>query len=144
MAVDRRYHAALRLADRSWYTSEVRMPDFGRYSHLFYLVAFNLVMLAILWARNWRWLLTQRRTLLVVVAAAVLWMFVTDPIGGAWQAWFFDPDKVLGIWLFGRDARRRPARHQPDRPHRCLRGAGLRLQPPPLHLSLIPIRSASP
>ena len=76
------------------------MPELGHTSHLFYLVAFNVVMLAILWARNWRWLLTQRRTLLVVVVAAVLWMFVTDPIGGAWQAWFFDPPKVLGIWLF--------------------------------------------
>ncbi len=77
------------------------MPDLGHLSHLFYLVVFNLVMLAILWARNWRWLLTQRRTLLVVVAAALLWEFVTEPIGGAWHAWFFDPNKVLGIWLFG-------------------------------------------
>jgi lycopene cyclase domain-containing protein len=78
------------------------MPELGRYSHLFYLVAFNLVMLAILWARNWRWLRLQWRTLLAVAAAAVLWMVVTDPIGGAWGAWFFDPGKVLGIWLFGR------------------------------------------
>jgi len=77
------------------------MPEFGHYSHLFYLVAFNFVMLACLWARNWRWLLTQRRTLIIVVAAAVLLMFVTDPIGGAWHAWFFDPAKVLGFWLFG-------------------------------------------
>ncbi len=77
------------------------MPDFGHASHLFYLVAFNLGMLVILWARNWRWLLTQHRTLLTVVAVALLWMFITDPIGGAWHAWFFDPSKVLGIWLFG-------------------------------------------
>ncbi len=75
------------------------MPDLGRYSHLFYLVVFNLIMLTILWARNWRWLLTQWRTLLVVMLCALLWMFVTDPIGGAWQAWFFDPRKVLGVWL---------------------------------------------
>ncbi len=75
------------------------MPDLGRYSHLFYLVVFNLIMLTILWARNWRWLLTQWRTLLVVMLCAVLWMFVTDPIGGAWQAWLFDPRKVLGVWL---------------------------------------------
>ncbi len=77
------------------------MPEFGHYSHLFYLVAFNLLMLSILWARNWRWLRTQWRTLLVVAAVAVLWTFVSDPIGGAWRAWFFDPGKVLGIWLFG-------------------------------------------
>ncbi len=77
------------------------MPDLGHLSHLFYLVAFNLVMLAILWARNWRWLLTQRRTLLLVVAAAVLWTVVTEPIGGTWRAWIFDPAKVSGIWLFG-------------------------------------------
>ena len=77
------------------------MPDLGHFSHLFYLVAFNLLMLGILWARNWRWLLTQWRTLVVVAGAALLWMFVTDPIGAAWGAWFFDPGKVLGIWLFG-------------------------------------------
>ncbi len=29
-----------------------------------------------------------------------LWMFVTDPIGGRWAAWFFDFDKTLGLTLF--------------------------------------------
>lgn len=77
------------------------MPDFGPFSHFFYTVAFNLVMLGILWVRNWRWLLTQWRTLLIVTAASALWILVTDPIGGHWGAWFFDPGKVFGIWLFG-------------------------------------------
>jgi hypothetical protein len=27
-------------------------------------------------------------------------MLITDPIGGTWGAWYFAPDKVLGIWLF--------------------------------------------
>lgn len=77
------------------------MGDFGRFSHLFYLTAFNIFMLIVLWARNGRFLWQQRRTLVAVTAIATLWMFVTDPIGGIWGAWFFDPTKVLGLWLFG-------------------------------------------
>ena len=59
-----------------------------------------LIFHAILWARNGRFLWRQWRTILAVVLVAELWMLVTDPIGGWWGAWYFDPDMVLGIWLF--------------------------------------------
>lgn len=76
------------------------MGDFGPLSHFVYLTAFNLLMLAILWARNARFLWQQRRLLATVTAAGAAWMLLTDPIGGAWGAWYFDPAKVVGIWLF--------------------------------------------
>ncbi len=71
-----------------------------QYWHLALLLAAALIFHTILWVRNGRFLWSQRRTILLVVLVAELWMLVTDPIGGWWGAWYFDPDKVLGVWLF--------------------------------------------
>lgn len=71
-----------------------------QYYHLLLLIMAAVIFHAILWARNARFLWRQRRTILLVVLIAEVWMLVTDPIGGWWGAWFFDPDKVLGLWLF--------------------------------------------
>lgn len=78
------------------------MPAFlpEQYYHLALLLLAALIFHTILWARNARFLWRERRTILFVVLVAELWMIVTDPIGGSWGAWFFDPDKVLGVWLF--------------------------------------------
>lgn len=70
-----------------------------QYYDLALLLLAAVVGHGILWARNARFLWSRRRTILVVVLIAELWMFVTDPIGGWWGAWYFDPDKVIGIWL---------------------------------------------
>ncbi len=70
------------------------------YTHLALLIGAGLIFHAILWARNGRFLWRNRRIILRVVAVAELWMLVTDPIGGYWGAWVFNPDKVLGLWLF--------------------------------------------
>lgn len=72
----------------------------GHFSHLTMLLVAGLIFHAILWARNARFLWERRRTILAVVGIAELWMLLTDPIGGYWGAWFFDPAKVLGLWLF--------------------------------------------
>lgn len=71
----------------------------SHFSHLSMLLVAALIFHAILWARNAAFLWSQRRVILEVVLIAELWMLVTDPIGGWWGAWFFDPTKVLGIWL---------------------------------------------
>jgi lycopene cyclase domain-containing protein len=71
-----------------------------QYHHLALLLIAAVIFHAILWTRNGRFLWSQRRTILFVVLVAEIWMLITDPIGGWWRAWFFDPDKVLGIWLF--------------------------------------------
>jgi lycopene cyclase domain-containing protein len=71
-----------------------------QYYHLALLLMAAVIFHTILWARNGRFLWSQRRTILFVVFVAEIWMLITDPIGGWWRAWFFDPDKVLGIWLF--------------------------------------------
>jgi lycopene cyclase domain-containing protein len=54
----------------------------------------------ILCARNGRFLWSQRRIILLVVLVGEVWNLITDPIGGWWRAWFFAPNKVLGVWLF--------------------------------------------
>jgi lycopene cyclase domain-containing protein len=54
----------------------------------------------VLWARNVAFLWSRRRAILLVVGLAELWTLLTDPIGGQWGAWFFDSNKVLGLWLF--------------------------------------------
>ena len=72
----------------------------GHFSHLTMLLAAGVVFHAILWARNAAFLWSRRRVILLVVGLAELWMLITDPIGGRWGAWFFDPNKVLGLWLF--------------------------------------------
>ena len=71
------------------------------FSHLLMLMVAGFVFHALLWARNTRFLWSQRRIILTVMAAAEVWTLITDPIGGQLRAWIFDPDKVLGIWLFG-------------------------------------------
>jgi lycopene cyclase domain-containing protein len=73
----------------------------GHFSHLTMLVVAGAIFHAMLWARNAVFLWSRRRTILLVVLVAELWMLLTDPIGGAWGAWFFDPSKILGVWLFG-------------------------------------------
>jgi lycopene cyclase domain-containing protein len=75
------------------------LPD--PFTHLFFLTGAGLVFHAILWARNGPFLWRNRRIILWTVAIAELWTLITDPIGGYWRAWLFDPDQVLGIWLLG-------------------------------------------
>jgi lycopene cyclase domain-containing protein len=72
----------------------------GHLSHLTMLLAAGVVFHAVLWARNAAFLWSRRRVILLVVGLAELWMLIADPIGGRWGAWFFDPNKVLGLWLF--------------------------------------------
>jgi lycopene cyclase domain-containing protein len=72
----------------------------GHFSHLTMLMVAGMIFHAILWARNAAFLWSRRRVILLVVGAAELWMLLTDPIGGRWGAWFFDTNKVLGLWLF--------------------------------------------
>jgi lycopene cyclase domain-containing protein len=72
----------------------------GHFSHLTMLIAAGIIFHALLWARNAAFLWSRRRVILLVVLIAELWMFVTDPIGGVWGAWYFDPNRILGIWLF--------------------------------------------
>jgi lycopene cyclase domain-containing protein len=71
----------------------------GHFSHLTMLLVAAIIFHAILWARNAAFLWSRRRVILLVVLAAELWMLVTDPIGALWGAWFFDPRKILGVWL---------------------------------------------
>ena len=70
-----------------------------QFSHLGMLLIAAMLFHTILWLRNGRFLWQHRRVILIVVAVAELWMLITDPIGGHWGAWFFDPHKVIGIWF---------------------------------------------
>lgn len=72
----------------------------AQFSYLFQLIGFGLIFHSILWARNAPFLWSQRRTILKVILLAEVWMLLTDPIGGYWGAWFFDPAKVLGLWFW--------------------------------------------
>jgi lycopene cyclase domain-containing protein len=72
----------------------------GRFAHLTLLIIAGVAFHGILWVRNARFLWSQRRIITQVVLISQVWMLITDPIGGAWGAWFFDPDKVMGLWLF--------------------------------------------
>jgi lycopene cyclase domain-containing protein len=71
----------------------------GQWSHLVMLLGAGVVFHAILWARNWRFLWSQRSIIARVVALAWIWTLLTDPIGGLWGAWYFDPNRILGIWI---------------------------------------------
>lgn len=70
-----------------------------QYTHLFMLCVAGLVFHGLLWVRNGPFLWRNRRIILIVVAIAEVWMLITDPIGGFWRAWYFAPEKVLGIWF---------------------------------------------
>ena len=68
-------------------------------THLTLLLIAALLFHGILWARNGCYLWSQRWLILKVVLIAEVWMLITDPIGGHMGAWYFDPNKVLGIWF---------------------------------------------
>jgi hypothetical protein len=72
----------------------------GPYTHFLMLTIAALVFHTLLWIRNGPFLWRNRHIILTVVAVAELWMFITDPIGGHWGAWYFKPDKGVGIWFF--------------------------------------------
>jgi len=74
---------------------------FSHATYLVLLLVFGLAFHAILWARSARFLWSRRRIIVTVVLLAELWMLVTDPIGGWWGAWFFDPNQTLGLWIVG-------------------------------------------
>ena len=67
--------------------------------HLTVLLIAAVIFHAVLWARNYRYLWSQRRVILTVVVISEIWMLITDPIGGQWGAWYFARDKVMGIWF---------------------------------------------
>jgi lycopene cyclase domain-containing protein len=71
-----------------------------QYTHLLMLCVAALVFHALLWLRNGRFLWRNRHIILTVIVIAEVWMLITDPIGGHWGAWYFAPDKVVGIWFF--------------------------------------------
>ena len=71
-----------------------------RYLPTLILIAAAIILHGILWARNAAFLWSRRQIILAIVVIAELWQLITDPIGGLWGAWFFDPDKILGVWLF--------------------------------------------
>ena len=70
------------------------------WTHVGMLSAAALLFHTLLWARHTRFLWANRGIILRVVAVAEVWMLITDPIGGWWGAWYFDPNTVLGVWLF--------------------------------------------
>ena len=72
----------------------------AHFSHLAMLIAAGAIFHAILWARNAAFLWSRRRVIVQVIGVAEVWMLITDPIGGFWGAWYFEPDKILGLWLF--------------------------------------------
>ena len=76
-------------------------PIPASFSDLTLLLVAAVLIHTILWVRNGRFLWSQRRVILMVVVIAEAWMAVTDPIGGRWGAWYFDPTKVLGAWFLG-------------------------------------------
>ena len=71
----------------------------GHLSHLLMLTIAGVVFNGILWARNYVFLWRHKNIIFIVVGISLLWTFITDPIGGYWGAWFFDPNKVIGIWI---------------------------------------------
>lgn len=71
------------------------------FSHLFLLAVAGLIFHSILWARNGRFLWSQRRIIFTVILFAEAWTLITDPIGGHWRAWLIPPERTLGIALFG-------------------------------------------
>ena len=68
-------------------------------THLTLILAAGLLFHGMLWARNSRFLWSQRVLILRVILIGQIWNIITEPIGAAWGAWYFDPNKVLGIWI---------------------------------------------
>jgi lycopene cyclase domain-containing protein len=71
-----------------------------QFTYLSLTVLSALIFHGILWTRNARFLWSRRRIVLQVALLAEIWMVISDPIGGRWGAWFFDPHQTLGLFFF--------------------------------------------
>ncbi|HEV3121326.1 MAG TPA: hypothetical protein VGY53_05465 [Isosphaeraceae bacterium] len=73
----------------------------GHFSHLTMMVTAGVCFQALFWARNSAFLWSRRRVILQVVAIAEVWQIISEPLGGLWGAWLWNPERLLGIWILG-------------------------------------------
>jgi lycopene cyclase domain-containing protein len=73
----------------------------GHFSHLTMIITAGVCFQTLFWARNAAFLWSRRWVIAQVVGIAELWQLVSEPIGGFWRAWSFNPERVLGVWVLG-------------------------------------------
>jgi lycopene cyclase domain-containing protein len=64
------------------------------------MLIFILVPLSIVWAKYYRVLLGNKKTILSVVCIAIVYQLIVDIFVQRWGAWFFSPNKIFGYFLF--------------------------------------------
>jgi lycopene cyclase domain-containing protein len=72
---------------------------FGQYSYLVWMLIFTLPPIGVMWICRFRFLWANRRIVALTTLTGVLFQCVADPIAEQWHAWFFNSDKILGVWV---------------------------------------------
>lgn len=73
----------------------------GQYSHLFYTLTFTLIPIIILWITHFKILAKNIKIILITTFFGVFYAIIVDHFAMAWNAWFFNNDKILGFRVFG-------------------------------------------
>ncbi len=72
----------------------------GHLSYLTYMLIFTGVPIVILWTFNFRFLKKNLKIILLNAFIALVYLQLPNIIAHLWDAWFFNQEKVLGIWIF--------------------------------------------
>jgi lycopene cyclase domain-containing protein len=72
---------------------------FGTFSYLAWMLIFTFVAIGILWWRYYKVLWPNRKVIAIVSLWAIVYQTIVDPFAESWHAWFFDNERVLGIWI---------------------------------------------
>lgn len=72
---------------------------FNNFSYIAYTLLFCVPVIALFWWRKSDLIVRNRRAVLGSVVCGILFQLIADPVAEAWGAWFFTPDKILGLWI---------------------------------------------
>lgn len=64
------------------------------------MLLFCIPIIGLLW---WHKSVPIRQSWSVIlgsVVCGIIFQLVADPVAEAWHAWFFSPEKILGVWVF--------------------------------------------
>lgn len=73
---------------------------FGEFSYLVYMLIFTSIPLAVVWFKYFSFLKKNIKIVAYTTLSGIIYQLIVDPFAEGWDAWFFSPDKILGIWIF--------------------------------------------
>ena len=71
----------------------------GHFSYLFYMLIFTLIPIAILWLKEFNFLIKNIKIIFTGIIIAIVYTIISSYFAQRLHAWFFNEDKILGIYI---------------------------------------------